>query len=117
MLKRRQGFSLIELLIAATIVAAEGALLAGGLLAANRSMDRRTEQALLTHLLASQSALLDSDLSDQTPRQGTFAAPLDEMAWSLEWVPMPNTSLVRATLTVEREGRSVNAVTYRRLAQ
>lgn len=112
-----QGFSLVELLIASVVVASAGALLIGGLVAANRSAEIRIDQALSTQLLASQLALLDDQLSSQTPRSGTFPAPLDEFTWTLEWTDTPFTPLVEARLTAAKKGRAAYVVTYRPLVQ
>ena len=114
-LRNSRGFSLIELLIASIVIASAGALLVGGLVAANRSSDLRIEQVLFTQALAGRLALLDDELSDQTPTHGTLPAPLDDVSWSLAWADAPLAPLVQATLSVSRKDHAADVVTYRRL--
>ena len=113
----QQGFSLIELLIASVIVASAGALLIGGLVAANRSADLRIDQTLSTQLLASQLALLDDQIDPNTSTSGTFPSPLDAFAWTLEWTDAPLTPLAQTTLTVTTKSRAAHVVTYRSVVQ
>ena len=115
--KDAEGFSLIELLIASVVVAAAGALLIGGLVAANRSAEVRIDQTLATQLLASQLALLGDQLDPNTPTSGTFPPPLDEFAWTLEWTEVPLTPLAEATITVTTKNHVAHVVTYRPLVQ
>ena len=114
---RNQGFSLIELLIASVVVASAGALLIGGLVAANRSAEARIDQILSTQLLASRLALLSDPLDPSTPTSGTFPSPLDEFTWTLAWTDAPLAPLAEATLTVETKSRAAHVVTYRPLVQ
>ena len=116
-LSLEQGFSLIELLMAAVIVAAVGSLLAGGLIAANRSRDVRVEQALSAQLLASELALLDDELTEQTPTTGTISAAPESFTWTLQRAGAPLPPLVTATLTLSHNGHNTHVVTYRRLAE
>ena len=111
------GFSLVELLMAAVIAAAVGSLLAGGLIAANRSRDIRVEQALSTQLLASQLALLDDEITDQTPTSGTIPTSSGDFTWTLQRVEAPLPPLVTAELTLNRNGHEAHVVTYRRLQE
>ena len=114
---QQQGFSLIELVMAAVLLASAGAMLVGGLVAANRSSDARIEQALSTQVLASQFALLDEQITPQTPTRGTVSSPLGEYTWTLEWTKAPLAPLVEATLTLSRKDRASHVVTYRPLIQ
>ena len=112
----QQGFSLIELLIASLVIAAASALLVGGLVAANRSSELWSERLLFTQVLASRLALLDDELSDQTPTHGILPAPLEDVSWTLAWTDAPLAPLVQATLSVSRKDHAADVVTYRRLA-
>lgn len=109
----------MELLIASALLAAAGALLAGGLLWANRSADARAQRALLTQLLASQLNDLDETLTGQELTSGAFDPPVDDAAWALDVQPLdtPENPLRRVTLTVTSHGQSVQAVTYRRFVE
>ena len=113
------GMSLVELLMASIVIGAAGAVLAGGLVAANRSAERRTEQVFLTQLLASRLALLDDRLQPGTGDRGAFPPPLEDYAWSLavEAAPAPLEALAKATIAVTRRGHTVDVVTYRPLAE
>lgn len=112
-----EAFSLIELLMASVVVAAGGAMLIGGLVAANRSRELRIEQLLATQLLAGRLAELDDEIGAETPMSGTFAEPLDEFAWSLEHNDPSPDGLAQATLTVSHDDHHTHAVTLRRLQQ
>lgn len=114
-----QGFALMELLIAAALLASAGALLAGGLLWANRTAETRAQRAVLTQLLACQLSDLDGTLTGQEPAAGAFDPPVDDASWTLDIQPPdnPDSPLRRVTLTVSYHGQSVQAVTYRRLAE
>ena len=115
--RNRRGFSLIELLIAAVIAAAAGALLIGGLVAANRSAEIRMAQTLSTHVLANQLALLDNQLGPKTPITGTVSSPLGQYTWTLAWTEAPLAPLAETTLTVTSPQGASHVVTYRQLAQ
>ncbi len=115
--RSNEGFSLIELLMAAVIAGAVGSLLAGSLIAANRSRDIRVEQALSTQVLASQLALLDDELTEQTPTSGTIPATPEEFTWTLQRAKVALMPLVTATLTLSRGSHEAHVVTYRRLAE
>jgi len=109
------GFSLIELLIASTLIASAGALLAGGLATANRQADRRIAQALSTQAAASTLALLDDRVGSEAPSSGTLPPPLDGCRWTLE-VTDPDPVLVplaKIVLTVRGNGQTVSLTTYR----
>ena len=108
---------MVELLIASVVVAMAGAMLAGALIASNRSAELCRQRILLTQLAANQLALLDDPLTDQTPTQGTFAPPLDAMAWTLSWTEASLEPLAQVTLSVTRGSHHTDVVTYRRLAQ
>ena len=109
---------MVELLISSLVVGAAGALLIGGLVAANRSADWRIEQILTTQLLASRLALLDDSLSDTTLRSGIFPAPLDDFTWTLDiaGIDGPLAPLAQGTLTVTRKDHASHVVTYRPVA-
>ena len=113
----QQGFSLIELLIASVIAASAGALLVGGLVAANRSANLRVNAALTTQALATQLALLDDQLTPQMPTSGPCVAALTACTWTLVWTDAPLAPLVEATLSVSSDDRTAHVVTYRTLAQ
>ena len=112
----QRGFSLIELLIAATVVASASALLIGGLLAANRGTDLRIDQVLTTQVLASQLAQMDDALSPQTPTSGSVPS-LEGWTWTLQWNESPLTPLQETTLTLTHQDRTTRVVTYRPLAK
>ena len=116
-LSLEQGFSLIELLMAAVIAASVGSLLAGGLIAMNRSRDIRVEQAISTQLLAGQLALLDDEINDQTPMAGTIPASPNDFRWTIERVEAPLVPLVTTTLVLSHNGHDTHVVTYRRIAE
>lgn len=113
--RRCNGFSLIELLMASLIASAAGALLVGGLVAANRSAALRIEQAISTQLLADRLALLDERISDATPRSGTFSPPVHGAVWALTVEPAadPLTPLLKATISVTHQEHTTHVVTYR----
>ena len=111
------GFSLIELLIASSVAAGAAALLAGGLMAANRSADRRVEQARLTQLLASRLAELDDPLQDDAAASGAFPTPYEGFAWTIERINAPQEPVGVFRLQVTHEGHTVDAVTSRRIAE
>src|SRR3989338_3780205 len=112
-----QGFSLIELLMASVVVACAGALLIGGLVAANRSAEARIDQTLSTQFLSSQLALLGDQFDSNTPTSGTFPSPLDDVTWTLEWIDAPLAPLAEATLTITTKDRAAHVVTYRPVVQ
>ncbi len=111
------GFSLIELLVASTLVAAVGVLLISALVAANRSTDARIDQTLAAQALASQLALLDDQFTATTATTGPCAASFANCAWTLGWTNAPLAPLAEATLTVTHHGHTTHAHTYRLLAQ
>ncbi len=115
-LNPERGFSLIELLIASVITAMACVLLIGGLQAANRSGEMRSEQILATTVLANQLALLPEQIGPATPTSGAAASPLGEFTWTLTWTEAPLAPLVEATLTVAGPQGAAHAVTYRSLA-
>lgn len=104
-------------MIAAIVVASAGVLLVSGLVSSNRSAEQRMRQSVATQLLASRLALLDDQLQPDTPVEGAFEPPLDESAWALEWSETLWTPLVETTLSVSHKGQTVDAVTYRPLAE
>ena len=114
---RCSGFSLVELMIASLIVSAAGALLVGGLVAANRSTEYRLGQILSAQWLANQLALLDDRINDATPRGGTIL-PLDDATWTLsvEDAGEPLTPLAKTTITVTRKDFTSHVVTLRPVA-
>jgi len=115
---RCNGFSLVELVMASLIVSVAGALLVGGLVAANRSTDLRLHQMLSTQWLANQLALLGDTLSDSTPTSGTFL-PFDDATWALTVEPAddPLKPLMKAVFTVTRKDLTSHVVTYRPVAE
>jgi hypothetical protein len=114
--RREAGLALAEVLIAAVIIAAGGALLVGGLAGANRSADLRVERAVATQLLASEIALLPEAVGGATPTAGTFPPPLADYDWTLDHVPSQTMApLEELTLTVSRQGRRIHAVSARPL--
>ncbi len=112
----QRGFSLIELLIATSLAAGAAALLAGGLLAANRIADLRMERAVLTQLLANRLAELDDPLPIDESASGSFSSPYDGYTWALERLNSTKESIGVFTLRVTHEGHTVDAVTARRMA-
>lgn len=111
------GFSLIELLMAAVIASSAAALLIGVLISANRQASLRKEQAVASQVLATQLALLDDALTSATPSEGACAAAPSGCRWKLEHTPTVIPQLEKVVLTVETEGRSLRASTYRRLIE
>lgn len=112
--RRSAGLALVEVLVAAVIVAAAGALLVGGLVGANRSADLRVERVVAGHLLASRLALLPEAVSDTTPTAGTFPEPLAGYTWTQTRTPSQMLApLEELTVTVSRQGRRLDAVTAR----
>ena len=105
--------------MASLITAAAGALLAGGLVAANRSAALRIEQTLSTQLLADRLALLDERISDATPRSGTFSPSVHGATWTLTVEPAadPLTPLLKATISVTHQEHMTHVVTYRPLQE
>jgi len=116
--RHSNGFSLVELVMASLIVSVAGALLVGGLVAANRSTDLRLHQMLSTQWLANQLALLDDTLSGSTATGGTFL-PLDDATWTLSVEPAddPLKPLAKATIIVTRKDLTSHVVTYRPVAK
>jgi prepilin-type N-terminal cleavage/methylation domain-containing protein len=115
----QQGFALAELLVASVILASAGALLAGGLLWANRSIEARAQRAHVTQLLASRLSLLEETLTTQEPQAGLFDPPIEGAAWQLELQPVDGTDgvLQRVMLTVTQGGQAASVVTYRPIAE
>lgn len=107
------GLSLVELLIASTVVAAAGSLLAGGLVIPNRAADRRLQQIVATQLLARQFALLGDEVAGATGQIGSsFPPPLETFQWTQRWEPASD-QLARMTVTVTTGSSSAHVVTYR----
>lgn len=114
----REGFSLIELLVASVVFASAAVLLSGGLVSANRSASGRIEQIVLTQLLADQLGRLDDSLGEETAQAGACPAPFDDARWTLALHKLDEPLALRssATLTVMRNNRTLSVVTYRKPA-
>ena len=110
----RNGFSLIELLLASVLVASAGALLMASLVTANRSASIRADQALLGQFLSSQLALLDDPLPAALPGSGPLPQPFDDRTALVAISAMPLTVLQEATLGVEHGAHRAALVTWRR---
>ena len=116
----RRGFSLIEALMAAVLVASAAALLYGALAQVARGQQFRAQQAVARRLLANRLALLEV-VPPGLVQQGEEESSQDQMTWSLTTKPGPVPSLAEATLTVawpmgtgERASQArVSATTYR----
>ncbi len=108
-----RGFSLVELVMASLIASAAGALLVGGLVAANRSTEYRLYQIFSTQGLANQLALLDDRISDSTPMSGTLAFNHGSWTLAVEAADESPTPLARATITVTQKDTASHVVTYR----
>ena len=109
------GLSLVELLIAAIIVAAAGTLLIAGLLTVNRGAEQRLRQIATTQVLASQLALLDDHVVGVSGADGGLLAPAPEpfhVTRRWEQIEGPMHPLAKATLTVSDGTYTAHAVTY-----
>ena len=106
---------MIELLIAGVIISLGSALLIGSLIGANRSADRRIEQAILTQLAASQLALLDNQVTRDLPAAGTIPLPDGDAAWSLQFTDAPHPPLLEANVQVSKGDHTAHVVTWRTL--
>ena len=107
------GLSLIELLIASIIVAAGGALLAGGLVTSNRGADLRMQQVLSTQLLASQLALLEDQVVGASGGdRGTPPLPPEAFHVTRRWEPVTD-QMAQTTITVAYGSSTAHVVTYR----
>ena len=114
------GFSLVELLIAAMVVAVAGTLLAAGLLTSNRGAQQRLRQIAATQLLASQLALLDDHVTGVTGElSGTFPPTLEAFHWTQRWEQAtgPLNPLAHTTLAVSDGTYTAHAVTYLPIAE
>lgn len=116
---KQDGIALLELLVASVVVATAGALLIGGLVWVNRGAGLRAERIVSTERLASELALLDGPVSQQTPDRGPCTPPLADCAWTLRWqeVPLAPAPLAEATLTIGQPDHTVHVVTYRPLIE
>lgn len=109
------GLSLVELLIAAIVVASAGTLLTAGLLTSNRGAQQRLRQIAATQLLASQVALLDDHVTGVPGElSGTFPTPLETFRWTQRWEQAagPLNPLAQTTLTVSDGTYTAHVVTY-----
>ena len=111
-----RGISLVELLMAAIVVASAGSLLVSGLISANRGADLYVERALSTQLLASQFALLEEPLPHDVATHGTCSA-LPNWEWTLQWHDSAFAPLQETMITVAHQGQAHHLVTYRTLAE
>lgn len=118
MRRHQQGFSLIELMIAAVVTASAAVLLSGSLVSANRSASMRIDEIVLTQLLADRWAQLDDPLPSTQPQHGTCPPPFDDATWTLTAEPLegPLASLAKTTLTMEHHDHAISLVTDRALA-
>ena len=110
------GLSLVELLIAAIVVAAAGTLLIAGLLTVNRGAEQRLRQIATTQVLASQLALLDDHVGEDG---GILPPPPEPFQVTRRWEPAegPMHPLAKATLTVSDGTYTAHAITYRRVQE
>ena len=103
-------------MIASIIIAAAGALLAGGLVTSNRGADLRMQQVLSTQLLASRLALVDDQLQRA---QGEERGTLDGFHWTQQWEQAQDhlAPLARTVVTVSDATSTAHVVTYRPVAE
>jgi len=109
------GLSLVELLIAAIVVAAAGTLLVAGLLTANRQAVQRLRQITATQVLASQLALLEDHVVGAPGEDaGILPPPPEPFHVTRHWEQTvgPMHPLAQTTLTVSDGTSTVHAVTY-----
>lgn len=110
---REAGFALAELIVAAVLTAAAGALLAGALISANRSNDLRGHRALTTQWLASELALLPEIAAPGTHAAGTLPSPDEDVAWTQDTEADPS-GLPLVTVRVQLSGgQTADVVTSR----
>ena len=110
------GLSLVELLIAAIVVASAGTLLVAGLITANRGAEQRLRQITVEQLLASQVALLDDHVVGTAGElSGTFPPPLETFHWIRRWEQTegPMHPLAHTTFTVSDGAYTAHVETYR----
>ena len=111
--RNASGLSLVELLIAAIVVASAGTLLAGGLVISNRGSDRRLAQLLATQILATELALLEDQLVEKSGEDsGRFSPPPERFRVTRHWEPVSE-ELARIRLTVSDGGSIADVVTDR----
>ncbi|GEM_PF-5489012 len=112
------GFVLIELVIAAVLTAAAGALLAGALISVNRSSALRGDRAFSTQWLASQLALLPETATLGAQTSGTLPPPDDAILWTFDTAaiepPFGSLAVVHWRLA---GGQTADVVTYRPIAE
>ena len=111
------GFSLVELLIAATIIASGSALLISALVASNRSSSLRIEPTIINQAMASQLALLEDELRFDSTTSGLCLYPYENFNWKIHWEKMSLSPIAQVALTISDEKRSANVVTYRKLIE
>lgn len=106
---------MVELLIAASVLAIAGSILISSLVSVNRSAERSIERTMVTHLLANQLALLEDHADAQTTQQGTVTLAPDEFAWATDVADAAGmlAPLKQVTMTLTRDGRISRIVTYR----
>ena len=115
--RRDAGFSLIELVMAAVVVASAGALLSGALMATNRSAALRTQRALTTQWLATELALLP-DAATPGHAEGVLPAPNEAVAWTRDTEPAGTPELPFTIIRMKLSGdQTADVVTYRPLAE
>lgn len=114
----QNGFSLVELLIAAVIIALTASLLVGGLISANRSAALRAQQAVSTELLATQLAALPDALPPDAPAQAACPEPLTgDTSCTMELAGGPLPSLRQVTLTLTHQGHAAHVATLRQVQE
>lgn len=106
---------MVELLIAASVLAIAGSILIGSLICVNRSAELSIERTMATHLLANQLALLDDRIDEQTPQHGTVTIAPEEFAWATDVADAQGVlaPLQQVTMTVTHHGHMSRLVTYR----
>ncbi|MDP3704134.1 MAG: hypothetical protein Q8R78_07075 [Candidatus Omnitrophota bacterium] len=111
--RNASGLSLVELLMAAVVVASAGSLLAGGLVISNRGADRRLAQLLATQILATELALLEDQVVGAFGEDsGRRSPPPEPFRVTRRWEPVAD-QMAQMTLTVSDGSYTAYAVTYR----
>ena len=106
---------MVELLMAAGVLAIAGSILISSLVSVNRSAELSIERTVATHLLANQLALLGDRTDEQTAQHGTITIAPEEFTWATDVADAGGilAPLQQVTMTVTHHGHMSRLVTYR----